>query len=41
MPIGRMHKERRAKNVVIALLLAALVLLFFVLTLVKLGSSVP
>jgi hypothetical protein len=41
MPIGRMHKERKAKNVAVALLLVALVALFFVLTLVKLGSNVP
>lgn len=40
MPITDLHQRKRAKNLTVAGILVALIVLFFVLTLVKLGGNV-
>jgi len=37
MPPGERHKQRRARNIAVAALLVAFVVLFFFVTLAKLG----
>ncbi len=39
MPISTRHKQKRSTNVAIALSLVALALLFFLVSLVKLGGA--
>lgn len=39
MPISEQHEKRRGRNVTLGLVLAALVVLFFVVTIVKIGAS--
>jgi hypothetical protein len=39
MPISEEHKKRRGRNIALALVLGALVVLFFVITMVRLGGQ--
>ncbi len=39
MPPGDRHKERRARNLVLAVVLFLLVVLFYVITIVKMGET--
>jgi hypothetical protein len=39
MPISEEHQKRRGRNITLGLVLAALVVLFFVVTIVKMGAS--
>ncbi len=39
MPIGDRHRERRGRNLAMAWLLVAVVVLFFVVTIVKLKGA--
>jgi hypothetical protein len=39
VPISDEHKKRRGRNIALALVLGALVVLFFVITIVRLGGQ--
>lgn len=39
MPISEEHKKRRGRNIALALALGALVVLFFAITMVRLGGQ--
>lgn len=39
MPISEEHQKRRGRNLALGLVLAALVVLFFVVTIVKMGAN--
>jgi hypothetical protein len=39
MPISDEHRKRRGRNIALALVLGALVVLFFAITLVRLGGQ--
>ncbi len=40
MPITDQHKRRRSRNIALALFLAGLVVLFFFMTIAKLGQTI-
>ena len=40
MPIERVHRRRRTRNIALALALAAFIALLYVITLVRLGEAV-
>lgn len=40
MPMSDEHKKKRGRNVTLAVVLAAMVVLFFTVTVVKLGGNV-
>jgi len=39
MPISEEHRKRRGRNIALALVLAAMVALFFAITIVRLGGQ--
>ncbi|MCP1337609.1 hypothetical protein [Futiania mangrovi] len=40
MPLHREHKRRKGRNIAVALVLGALVVLFFLITVVKVGVQI-
>lgn len=39
MPLSDLHQRKRTKNLTVAGILLALILLFFIITIIKLGGS--
>lgn len=40
MPLSDQHKKKRSRNVALALALGAMVVLFFTVTMVKIGGNI-